>query len=494
MQLRLSTQAFWIDQSSRAILGHFGLRGKSVFYDFVAGASSSLVLDAGEKASFSFLCECRVGSYLDPDPSFAGVPDELRDVAAMPQVIEQLIAAARANFLRRVGFNKPPEVQPALQNRLWRARLALLRTGYQGDGRGEFGSRVASTCVANCSGFTRVFFWDSLFTSAAWRLSNRPLPAMRRSACSAAKPRRATARNTASTDGCLRVTLSARPRHRWLRGRWKNTSSSTLRTTPFSRKCGLTWCAITAIGRSMATRTGTASRSGPGKAQTADNSPLYDEQGTTIGWMPPVASVQLAAFAYRDAMSLSRFADRLGKKDDAQRYRARAERLFRDFTRVCYVPEDKCLLGLQPCHTPAHEGQDVLHVLAHLGGNAGAARGETPLDRRRAAGPEAVFRRPFRFPSAAYDEPSYDPMGYWRGKTWPERLLLDPGDVDREGYAAQAEEAAKRFLAAWFRDKSYSENMGTDPGVYAGGGSADYNWGVAAVYLIGAGAYRNPLP
>jgi hypothetical protein len=36
--------------------------------------------------------------------------------------------------------------------------------------------------------------------------------------------------------------------------------------------------------------------------------------------------------------------------------------------------------------------------------------------------------------------------------------------------------------------------MGTDPGVYDGGGSADYNWGSAAVYLIGTGAYRHPLP
>ena len=85
-------------------------------------------------------------------------------------------------------------------------------------------------------------------------------------------------------------------------------------------------------------------------------------------------------------------------------------------------------------------------------------------------------------------------MGYWRGKTWPNVYYWILEMLMREGYAAQAEEAAKRFLAAWFRDKSYSENMGTDPGVYADGGSADYNWGVAAVYLIGTGAYRSPLP
>ncbi len=46
----------------------------------------------GAKASFSFLCECQVASYLDPDPPFAGVPSELRKVDALDQAIAQLSA------------------------------------------------------------------------------------------------------------------------------------------------------------------------------------------------------------------------------------------------------------------------------------------------------------------------------------------------------------------------------------------------------------------
>jgi hypothetical protein len=84
-------------------------------------------------------------------------------------------------------------------------------------------------------------------------------------------------------------------------------------------------------------------------------------------------------------------------------------------------------------------------------------------------------------------------MGYWRGKTWPNVYWLLEMLVRKE-YARQAEEAAKRFLAAWFRGKGYSDNMGTDLGVYDAGGSTDYNWSIAAVYLIGTGAYRKPLP
>ena len=224
---------------------------------------------------------------------------------------------------------------------MWRARLALLRTGYQGDGRGEFGNRVASTCVANCSGFTRVFFWDSLFTSAALATFE---PAFARDAvisvfCRQTEegycpehsfdrwvPARHIIVRTPGTGGFVgggEIPPVHPQDHTFLKEMWPYLVRNHRYWQEFGDKDGdglpeWTW-----------------------KGQTADNSPLYDEQGTTIGWMPPVASVQLAAFAYRDAMSLARFADRLGKKDDAQRYRA-AERLFRDFTRVCYVPQDKC--------------------------------------------------------------------------------------------------------------------------------------------------------
>ncbi len=66
VQLRLSTQSFWIDKPDQATPGVSGLRGKSAFYNFVAGARSGLVLAAGAKASFSFLCECQVASYRRP--------------------------------------------------------------------------------------------------------------------------------------------------------------------------------------------------------------------------------------------------------------------------------------------------------------------------------------------------------------------------------------------------------------------------------------------
>jgi len=192
-------------------------------------------------------------------------------------------------------------------------------------------------------------------------------------------------------------------------------------------------------------------------------------------------------------MSLSRFAEMLGKTDDAVRYRARAEKLFRDFVRVCYVPQDNAYWDYNHATGRYAKVRTFYMFWPIWAGMPVPPEVKRHLIQEVLLDPKQFFGA-IPFPSVAYDEATYDPMGYWRGKTWPNVYYWILEMLVREGYAPQAEEAAKRFLAAWFRGKGYSENMGTDPGVYDGGGSADYNWGSAAVYLIGTGAYRHPLP
>ena len=434
-----------------------------------------------------------MASYRDPDPPFAGVPSELRNVKTLDQVIAQLSTEARADFLRRVGFNKPPQAPPALNSRLWRAREALLRTGYQGDGRGEFGNRVASTCVANCGGFTRVFFWDSLFSSAALSAFE---PAFARDAVITVFSRQTEEgycpehmfdRHVPARHiiGAPQAPVATWAVEKYLQAD-PDDSTFLQEAWPYLVRNHRYW-------QDFGDKDGDGLAEWTWKGQTADNSPLYDEQGETIGWMPPVASVQLAAFLYRDAMSLSRLADRLGKKDDAARYRARADELFRDFVRVCYVPEDKAYWDYNHA-TRRHTKVKTFYMLWPVwAGMPVPPEVKRHLIEEVLLDPKQFFGT-IPFPSVAYDEASYDPMGYWRGKTWPNIAYWLLEMLVREGYAPQAEEAAKRFLAAWFRGKGYSENMGTDPGVYDAGGSADYNWGIAAIYLIGTGAYRHPLP
>jgi hypothetical protein len=64
----------------------------------------------------------------------------------------------------------------------------------------------------------------------------------------------------------------------------------------------------------------------------------------------------------------------------------------------------------------------------------------------------------------------------------------------RYGYRDAADEAARRFLAMVDREPSFPEHIASDPSYYAAGGTKDYNWGIAAYYLIATGAYREAKP
>jgi len=87
------------------------------------------------------------------------------------------------------------------------------------------------------------------------------------------------------------------------------------------------------------------------------------------------------------------------------------------------------------------------------------------------------------FPSVAYDECTYSPNRYWRGKAWPHVSTWLIEMLKAEGYEKEARVAARRLLAAWSELGFPSENLSTDP-YRPDGGFADYNWGCAAVLLL----------
>jgi glycogen debranching enzyme len=96
---------------------------------------------------------------------------------------------------------------------------------------------------------------------------------------------------------------------------------------------------------------------------------------------------------------------------------------------------------------------------------------------------ERQFFGPVPFPSVAYDEPTYNPTGYWRGKAWPHISTWLVEMLAREGYVSEAREAARRLLATWSSLGGPTENLSTEPSAPSGG-FADYNWGCAAVLLL----------
>ncbi len=436
-----------------------------------------LHLAAGATRTFVFTIAVRV-----VPAGAAEAPWSEADPAALdPAGVE---AQAQRDFLNRVGW--AGQAGGARQRRAWRARWSLLRTAYQGDGAGELGHLTASTCVPNGSGFTRIFFWDSLFTAAALTRFN---PALARDAI-----RAVFVRQDRETGFC--------PEHvfdRPLKGRdaigeaqapvaaWA--VARHLAAHPDDEAFLAEMYPVLVINHRHWQERGDRDRDGLAEwtwcGQTADDSPLYDEfavgREKVHGWLPPVASVSLNSFLFRDAILLAGFAGRLGRSAEAEAWRARAAAIEEAFLRICHLPGERRFWDYNHA-TRRHTRVKTFYQFWPLwaGMNVPAATREALLDMLL---DPAQFYGEVPFPSVAYDEPTYDPTGYWRGKAWPHisYWLLEMLQQHRPQAAG---EARRRVLAAWLKDPYHPENMTTDAGRSEASGSPDYNWGAALLSLL----------
>jgi hypothetical protein len=484
LAVTLSNSPLW-GGNAQATERQEGLVGRSIFY---ALQSEPFALAAGGRSSFRFVAELSVASYLDPKQHFRRLRPATIDMDAA-------IENSRQAFEARVGLADAPagsEDRPALQSRLWRSRWALLRTGYRGRGKaGEYGQGLASTCVPSCSGFTKVFFWDSLFSAVALARFEPQLAAGAISAVFSRQlesgycPEHSFNYHVPNRDviGAPQAPVASWAVERYLACRPDDTAFLEAIYPKLSRNHRY-WqeCADR-------DRDGLAEWTWSG--QTADDSPLFDECRTSpgCGWLPPIASVQLNAFLYSDGLTLAGLAGKLGRAGEAELLREGARLRSEALMRVCYVPEEKRFWDYNHA-TQRHSRIRTFYLFWPIWAGM-----DLPADVKKDL-IENVLLDPRQFfgdvpfPSVAYDEPSYDPRGYWRGRCWPHISYWLLEMLVREGYADAADKAAARLLAAWSREASCVENLATDPGLYDAGGSPDYNWGAAAVYLIGTGEYR----
>lgn len=436
-----------------------------------------LRLEPGASRSFLFVVAVRV---LPAGKSEAPWSD------ADPAAVDPAAAAAsaRRDFLARVGWDG--HAGDARAQRAWRARWSLLRTAYQGDGAGELGGLTASTCVPNCGGFTRIFFWDSLFTAAAL---TRFDPGFARDAIRAVFARQDPANGFCPEHvfdrplpGRDAIGEAQAPVASWAVERH-------LAAHPDDMEFLRQIYPVLALNHRHWQEQGDRDRDGLAEwtwcGQTADDSPLYDEfaigHERTHGWLPPVASVSLNSFLFRDATILAGFAERLGRPDEARSWRARAAAIEEALLRVCYVPAERRFWDYNHA-TRRHRRVRTFYLFWPLWAGM-----RVPEEARRslldALLDPAQFFGEIPFPSVAYDEPTFDPMGYWRGKAWPHisYWLIEMLQAQRPEAAAVAR---RRVLAAWLKDPYHPENMVADAGRSEASGAAEYNWGAAMLSLL----------
>lgn len=423
----------------------------------------------------------------------AGVP--VGPETAVSATMDAVVAAARERFAARAALDSPPTVDPLRRDRALRARWALLRTGYRGTSRaGEFGDLVATTCVPTSGGFTRAFFWDAFFTSAALSTFE---PGFAKSAIAAQFVRQL--RDGHCPEHVFNYNVAGRsvigapqaPVASWAVGEYLARHDDPDFLTSIYPTLVRNHAYWTTFGDRD--RDGLAEWTWSG--QTSDSGPIWDEfrgDSSHSAWVPPVASVQLNAFLYRDAMILAGFADRLGRSDEAASYRAAAAERHDAFMRHLYVPEEKRFWDYFPAtrrHTKIRTFYMFWPVWAGMPIPEDAKR---DLLENELLNPERFFGA-IPFPSVAYSEPTYENKNrgrFWRGTAWPQITYWLLEMLVREGYAEAAEIAANRFLAAYDREPSYPEHIASDPRHYLAGGTKDYNWGVAAYLLIAERRYR----
>lgn len=109
------------------------------------------------------------------------------------------------------------------------------------------------------------------------------------------------------------------------------------------------------------------------------------------------------------------------------------------------------------------------------------------------------FYRPLPFPSLSYDDPKFDPNGYWRGRIWPHIGFVMLQILWKHGYHEQADHCAEWFLdlyaqTPWFHENYYGAPLEA-PERLSGAkhGVADYNWGHATVIRLLLRRYREPI-
>ena len=450
--------------------------------------TAPLVLEPGASTSFEFLLEINFISRAQEDFQWPAT-------VTAPVDFQKTSDEARARFAMAIDLDRPPATSsPALSLKAWRARYTLLRDGMHGVD-GEFGNDLACLCTADNTDFSCTFFWDTLFSSVAISDFN---PTYARGAIRTAfvrfderdgsSPER---KFNYSPKGRMAQQAPQSPVASWaVRSYLERHDDREFLAEIYPKLvCNHDFWQT----HSDTDRDGLAEYRWSG--QVCDNSPLWDpyaslDATTGCGWLPPVASVALNSFLFWDANHLAALAERQGLGEDIARFRQRATQLEQDLFKICYLPDERRFWDYNH-HTRIHRRNKTFYMFWPLfaGMNVPEATVRDLIE--NVLLDPAQFFGEIPFPSLAYNEPEYDPKGYWRGRAWPHISYWLLQTLVRHGYVKEAKEAARRTLAAYSRSSGFPENLASQVNNFEAAGFADYNWGCAAVYLIATEEYLN---
>ena len=234
--------------------------------------------------------------------------------------------------------------------------------------------------------------------------------------------------------------------------------------------------------------------------QAGDNDVRWDPvYGRQMG-NEPLSGVEppdLSAFFVTELRVLAKMAAELGRADEACQWQTEADALAQKIVETFYFPEEGMFYDVREGTHEKFSGAKGPFLFIPL-------RAQVPLPpaevkkivERHMLNPEEFFGE-LPFPSVSYDNPQYDPNGYWRGRIWPHVVYWMIQTLWVNGYPAEAEETAARLLrmfqqTPWIHE-NYNSGSGAGWDAQQKFGFPDYNWSFSTLILILLERYKDPL-
>lgn len=174
-------------------------------------------------------------------------------------------------------------------------------------------------------------------------------------------------------------------------------------------------------------------------------------------------SPDLNSFLVMEMRNLARMATELGRASEAAEWNERANKLAKLIVNTCYFPDDAMFYDVSEGTHEKFSGVKNPNMFLPLW--AGVPLSEDEIHRiieKHMLNPDEFFRS-LPFPSLSFDNPKYDPAGYWRGRIWPHFVYWMTQTLWRYGYHKEAELTADRLLSMMQLEPWFMENFNSDP-------------------------------
>jgi hypothetical protein len=421
------------------------------------------------------------------------------------------VETARIEKLISAAPGLPHRYADDVHRRLYAHAITTLNSLFvYGEGGYFEGNRVPYTTK---QGLAIPYFWDSMISAVGARefdpmLSQETIEAFLRNAT----PRGSLPFTLADTH---RAGEGQAPILTW--AAWKTYLKSRdkrwlARVYPGIRGYINYWCNYHSSARGLAMWSNTG--------EIADNDARWDPAfgGKAIMYgmsTPPLKGVEspdLNAFIYNEMKYLGLIAAELGLNTESRDWDNRREKLGKLIVDVMYFPQDGMFYDVKEGTKEKFSGVKNPNMFLPLWAGVPLPSQEVRRMIEQHLLNPAEFNRPdMPIPSLSFDNPGFNPTGYWRGRIWPHINYWMMETLWRYGYRAEADSLADRMMklfqsSPWLQenypgDARMIEKMGETTragqsghetrGLYAHSSSSpDYGWSAATLIEIALERYK----